>query len=94
MEFKPRPIYVGFVVEKVALEYNALFALHFSRKSINLPNSSYSFVPLLPALMLVIVSGVKHYNYKVVIFLRYLLVDKKENEKNKAAPDCTSQSIQ
>jgi hypothetical protein len=50
MGFKPRPIYVGFVIEKVALEYNVLFALHFSRKSINLPNASYSFVPQLPAL--------------------------------------------
>ena len=47
-EFKPRPIYVGFVLEKVALEPNALFALHFSRMSINLPNSSYSFFPQLP----------------------------------------------
>jgi len=50
MEFKPRPIYVEFVVEKLALEYNVLFALHFSSMSINLPNASYAFVPLLPTL--------------------------------------------
>lgn len=48
MEFKPRPIYVRFVLEKVALEHNALFALHFSRTSIHPHNASYSFVPLLP----------------------------------------------
>jgi hypothetical protein len=45
-------------------------------------------------LMLVIVSDVKHYDYKVAIFLRYLLVDKKEREINTEATYCASESIQ
>jgi len=39
--------------------------------------------------MLVIVSDVKHYNYKVAIFPHYLLAD-----KDKEAADCASASIQ
>jgi hypothetical protein len=44
--------------------------------------------------MLVNVNDVKHYNYKVAIFLRYLLVSKKEREENKEAADFASEPIQ
>jgi hypothetical protein len=37
MEFKTRLIYLEIVVEKVAQQYNVLFALHLSRNSIYLP---------------------------------------------------------